>query len=104
MSANCPWCEAPLDAKFVHALTSAPEPCPECGKPLKQSLGQVVSTVVMLLPLIAAVLYVAKMLHDAGTPFGAMFLLLVGLLLGSYVQQFLPAFVNPARGPVLRCR
>ena len=104
MSASCPWCEVPLDAKFVHGLTSAPEPCPNCGKPLKQSAGQVLSTVVMLLPLIAAVLYVAKMLHDAGTPFGAMFVLMVGLILGSWVQQFLPAFVNPARGPVLRRR
>lgn len=98
MAANCPWCQQALKKSFVRDLTSVSQPCPLCAKPLKQSLGHVAATGVMLLPLVGVCLYLAKMLYDVGTPFGAIFVLFVGLIFGGWVQRFLPVFSSPGRG------
>jgi len=104
MKPVCPWCLVSLKRGFIRDLTSVGSPCPHCEKPIKQSVGHVVSTVLMLLPLIALVLYASKMLHDAGTPFGAIFLLFLGMILGTYLQRFLPVVFGPSKAPFLKRR
>lgn len=104
MKLTCPWCDSVLRAGDVRALSSIGSPCPACKAPIKQSTGQVVATMVMLLPLVALVLWGSKSLYDAGTPFGAMFVIFAGVLAGSYAQRFLPVFVSPARAPQMRLR
>lgn len=98
MSSQCPWCEALLDRRLVNGLTSVGEPCPACGKPIRQSPGQVLAIVLMLLPLVAGTLYLSKVLYDAGTQSGAIFVIFAGLVVGASVQRFLPVVSGPARG------
>lgn len=98
MSTECPWCKVLLDKRLVRGLTSVAQPCPACGKPIKQAAGQVAATAIMLLPLIAVALLASKALYDAGTQSGAIFVLFVGLLAGTYIQRFLPVVSGPKRG------
>jgi len=98
MAANCPWCSENLDRRFVRSLTSVAQPCPACGKPVKQSLGHVAVTAIMLMPLVGLFLYFSKLLYDAGTQSGAIFILFVGLVFGAWLQRFLPVLSGPARG------
>ena len=67
MKPSCPWCQSFLDPGLVRNLGKYADPCPQCGKPVRQSVWQVVFIVVSILPLIAITLFLSRTADDAGS-------------------------------------
>lgn len=99
MSSTCPWCHSGLDKAFVRNLGRLPEPCPVCGKPLRESFYQVLFSVILSLPLAALSLYLSKLVFDSGSRVGAVIVVLAGIAVWAYLYRYIPTIAGPARGP-----
>lgn len=97
MSIICPWCKTALEQKFVRGLTLKSAQCPSCSRSVRKSVPQLLTTLVLLLPLIAIIVYCAKLVYDTGLVYGGGFILFIGVFISSRVQKFLPVFQSPAR-------
>ena len=98
MPLKCPWCGAPASKQLVSELTRLSQPAPCCGKPIMQSVWQVLFTVVLLLPLITFMLYLSKVVYEAGNEIGAIVIFLAGAGCAIYVQKYIPVVHGPGRG------
>ncbi len=98
MPLNCPWCGSVIDKSVVGKLTKVPQPAPCCGQPIAESIWQVLFSVLLLLPLLALILYVATALDNSGNRSGAIALFLFGCTGGIYVQKFFPVVHGPSKG------
>ncbi len=97
MSITCPWCSEALEQQFVRRLTLKAAHCPACDRLVRKSAPQLLTSLAMLLPLIAAIIYCAKFVYDTGIVYGGVFVLFIGVVIVGWAQKFLPVFQSPAR-------
>ena len=98
MSLECPWCRVTLDKKYVGNLTKASQPCPSCGNPIRESVWQVLFTVLLLLPVIAGFLYLSYSLGERGHKLSAVIVFLCGGSIAVLIQAYFPQRYGPAKG------
>ena len=97
MDLRCPWCHADLDPEFVRNLDKLPRPCPACGEPIRESIWQILFTVLLLIPVVAVFLYISKYVYDQGYSLGSIAIVLLGITASIVGQKYLPIVSGPAR-------
>lgn len=97
MTRPCPWCGAPIPRATVRGLTQVPAPAPCCGRPVRQSLLQVLFVVVLLLPLVALALGASKLAFERLGQVASVVVLLGGGAVAIFVQKYVPVVHGPAR-------
>lgn len=98
MSRACPWCGDQLDERFVRALGRIAEPCPACGRPIRESYLQVLFGSLCSIPVAAVVLYLSYVVFELGSRVGAVAVVLSGIVFWVYLHRYIPVVAGPAKG------